>query len=47
METGREVSKYKIKMLKSDVSKGVKLLGDMICNSQLTNTSEFELLKEE
>lgn len=45
-EPGREVSSYALKVFNSDISKGVKTLGDMISNSTL-NPNEFELLKEE
>jgi hypothetical protein len=34
-ENGREVSHYKLKVFRDDVAKGVKVLGDMICNSKL------------
>ena len=32
--------------MKSDVTKAVKLLGDMVCNSRL-DANELELVKEE
>ena len=34
-----------MKLAKGDVQKGVKILGDVICNSKLDN-SELELVKE-
>lgn len=45
-DTGREMSSYGLQVFKGDVSKAVKILGDMITNSQL-NPSELELVKEE
>lgn len=35
-----------VKLFKNDVTKGVKLLGDMICNSKF-DQSELELVKEQ
>lgn len=45
-EQGREISSFSLKLFKNDVSKGVKLLGDIVCNSKLDN-SELELVKEQ
>lgn len=43
-DAGREVSSMSLKVFNSDVSKGLKTLGDLVSNSSL-NASEFELLK--
>lgn len=45
-EQGREISSFSLKLFKNDVSKGVKLLGDIVCNSKL-DSSELELVKEQ
>ena len=34
-DTGREISSFSLKVFKQDISKGVKMLGDLICNSNL------------
>jgi processing peptidase subunit beta len=45
-DSGREISSFGLKVFRNDVSKGVKILGDLVCNSTL-NANEFELVKEE
>ena len=45
-QTGREQSFYQLQVLRGDVTKAVKLLGDAVSNSVL-NENELELVKEE
>lgn len=45
-ETGREISRFSLQVFKGDVSKAVKTLGDIVCNSKL-DANELELIKEE
>jgi processing peptidase subunit beta len=45
-QTGREQSYYQLQVLRGDVTKAVKLLGDAVSNSVL-NENELELVKEE
>lgn len=44
--TGREQSSFQLQVIRGDVTKAVKLLGDAISNSVL-NENELELVKEE
>jgi processing peptidase subunit beta len=44
--TGREVSSYSLSVFRNDAAQAVKLLGDLVTNSQL-NPNELELVKEE
>jgi len=45
-KTDREMTYFSLQLFKDDLRKGVELLGDMVCNSQL-NSGDLEALKEE
>lgn len=45
-DTGREISRLSLQVMRPDVNRAVKLLGDLVSNSRF-DANELELVREE